>query len=112
MIWLLSTAGLYSLHALRHPHVTVARAKTPEPPPQIVQTQVVQTPVVQTPVVLSFPSLELEGLTINGARSSALINGQVLFIGDAIGMVELVSVDEDQVTVCMGGQTNVLKLHW
>src|SRR5438034_1282569 len=62
-----------------------------------------------TPAVV-FPELELQGLTLNGAKSSAIINGQVLFIGEGIGSVELIAVGSNQVTVGLGGQTKILSL--
>ncbi len=58
----------------------------------------------------SLPELELQGLTLNGVKSSAIINGQVLFIGEGIGSVQLIAVGSDQVTVGLGGQTKILSL--
>src|SRR5437660_631908 len=86
MILIVSTAGLYSLNALRQPRAVVAPAKA----------------------VAVFPPLELQGLVLNGAKSSALINGKVLFVGEGIGDVQLVAVDQEHATVALEGQTNVL----
>ena len=59
-----------------------------------------------------FPPLKLQGLAVNGARSSALINGEVLYLGEGIGNVRLVAVEPEQVKVELGGQTNVLRLRF
>jgi len=92
MILIVSTAGLYSLQMLR---------RSPSAPSVAVKTK-------KAPA--EFPPLKLEGVVCNGARSSALINGQVLFVGDGIGDVQLVSVDEGHATVALEGQTKVLTL--
>jgi hypothetical protein len=63
----------------------------------------------ETPKV-SFPPLDLQGIIVNGAKSSALINGQVLFIGEGLGKVVLVAVDPEYVTVELEGQTKSLVL--
>ena len=108
MIWILSTVGLYSFNALRHPFVIEAKAKTEVAKPK---SPVVATPpVVQTKAMVVFPHLELKALIVNGTRSSALINGQVLFIGETISNVALISVDEHVATVELDGRTNVLAL--
>jgi hypothetical protein len=88
LILMVSTTGFYCRTTLYRPHVIVVRAKPP----------------------VVFPSLELQGLVINGAKSSALINGQVLFVGDEIGQVQLVAIDSEHATVTLDGSTNILKL--
>ena|SRR2546423_230278 len=57
-----------------------------------------------------FPSLSLQGITLRGEKSSALINGQVLFIGDGIGPARLIEIEGSQVTMEMQGQTEILAL--
>ena len=57
---------------------------------------------------VTFPPLNLQGVIVHGTKSSALINGQVLFVGDYIGSVRLVAVDTGHATVELDGQTNVL----
>jgi len=90
MILIFSTGGMYIRNAFQKERPIVVQAKA------------------AAPVV--FPPLELEGLTLNGAKSSALINGQVLFIGEEIGRVQLTAVDGDHATVALDGQTKVLTL--
>jgi hypothetical protein len=60
------------------------------------------------PVV--FPSLQLQGVVLNGAKSTALINGRVLTVGDDISNVVLVAVESEHALVALGGQTNVLAM--
>ena len=60
--------------------------------------------------MVKFPALELAGVVVNGDRSSAVINGRVLRIGEMIGAVTLVSVDSTRAVVALEGETNVLVL--
>jgi len=69
-----------------------------------------QPRVVQARPAVVFPVLELQGLTLNGAKSSAIINGQVLFIGEGIANVQLLPVGSDQETLGLRGQTKILSL--
>jgi len=62
------------------------------------------------PAPVSFPPLKLQGLILQGAKSSALINGQVLRVGEGIGQVRVVAIGREQVTVGLDGQTTVLRL--
>jgi len=90
LILIVSTAGFYSRSSfgrLRFPSTSAQKRKAE-----------------------SFPKLDLQGLVVNGARSSALINGQVLFIGEGIGRVQLLAVDSEHATVGLDGQTKVLSL--
>jgi len=93
MILVVSTLPVYSFSSLRHSRATDPRASVADAKPAVV-----------------FPPLELHGLILNGAKSSAIINGEVLFIGEGIGTVQLISVDGEQVTVALEGQTKVLSM--
>jgi hypothetical protein len=64
---------------------------------------------IQKPAV-TFPPLVLSGVVVNGDRSSAVINGQVLRVGETIGNVELVGVDRRHAFVALQGETNALSL--
>jgi len=88
IILILSGGSIFSFNSFRYPQPSVVEAR---------------------PAVV-FPELELQGLTLNGAKSSAIINGQVLFIGEGIGSVQLIAVGSNQVTVGLGGQTKILSL--
>jgi hypothetical protein len=79
------------------------------PPPQgpIAAIPIARRPV-KAPVI--FPQLELQGLVFSGPRSSALINGKVLCIGEGIGPVKVVAIEYDHVEVELAGETNSLYL--
>ncbi len=59
---------------------------------------------------LSWPALAVQGVVVNGAKSSALINGRVLHLGEAISNVVLVAVTSERAAVALEGQTNWLSL--
>ena len=94
IIMIISAGMLYSLnasHIARHkPAITRAVA------------------IAKAPVV--FPALALQGLIFDGAKSSALINGHVVGIGEGIGNVKVVAINQDHVEVELEGQTKMLFL--
>jgi hypothetical protein len=69
-----------------------------------------EVPVTSEIRQVSFPPLALRGIIVNGANSAAVINGQVLKIGEYIGDVRLVAVEPSYVTVELEGRTNWLVL--
>lgn len=73
-------------------------------------TRVAQAVSAPPPEATVFPHLKLEGIVFQGAKSSALINGKVLALGDDIEQAQLVRIDPDHVAVTLQGQTNVLYL--
>jgi hypothetical protein len=93
MIVLLASAAGVFYRGLFHKRTIVAAVEEPEPQ-----------------AAVNFPSLELQGLVLNGTKSSAMINGQVLFVGEGIGKVQLLAVDSEHATVGLDGQTKVLTL--
>ena len=112
-IILVLLAGILSCLAAWHHHkpALLARAR-PLPVTTITQTDVVIHVVTITNVAprLVFPSLKLRGVVVNGVKSSAVINGRVLCLGEAISNAVLVAVDSDHTLIAMEGQTNVLAL--
>jgi hypothetical protein len=60
------------------------------------------------PPVVVFPKLTLQGITFYGEKSTALINGQVLRIGEGIGKARVVEIEAAAVTMELDGQTKVL----
>jgi hypothetical protein len=60
--------------------------------------------------VVTFPPMQLAGVVLNGAQSSAVINGQVLRVGEMLGSVQLVAVDSGHAMMALEGETNVLAL--
>jgi hypothetical protein len=66
------------------------------------------TAIAKAPVV--FPALDLQGVILHGDRSSALINGHVVYVGEGIGNVKVVAIGQDQVEVELEGETNTIFL--
>jgi hypothetical protein len=105
-ILILSAAILSCLAASRRTPVLSVQAR---PQPRLIGITNVATITSETPKV-SFPPLVLQGIVVNGAKSSAVINGQVLCIGEGLGNVVLVAVHPEYVTVELQGQTKWLAL--
>src|SRR5260221_7748134 len=57
--------------------------------------------VAQAVQAVEFPALRLQGIVFQGARSSALINGRVLYVGDEISLVQVGAIAPDQVMLAM-----------
>ena len=116
LILVLSASVLSCLAVWRqHKPALVVHARTL--PAKIITVTNVVTSVVTNFVTITnvaprpvFPSLKLQGVVVNGVRSSAVINGRVLCLGEAISNAVLVAVDSQHALVAMGGETNVLAL--
>lgn len=88
---------------------------TPSPQVEVVRkvvtvmvTNVVTITNQTLPVV--FPALELQGVVVNGAKSSAVLNGHVVCLGEALSNAVLVSVNSDYAVLEMRGKTKTLTL--
>jgi len=82
-------------------------AKTPPPPKHAVQAS--PKPVAPTPEV-RFPDLTLQGVTLRGSNSSAVINGRVVQLGGRVEGVQVTEIDGESVSVVLDGQTNQIHL--
>jgi len=93
--------------------VAVAKPPAPEPvkAPEVTPAPV-QAPAVAvaTPSVEPAPTFKLQSIIFDPRRPSAMVNGKLLFIGDRINGLHVVSIRKDSVTLVGGGQTNVLEL--
>jgi hypothetical protein len=105
-ILFLSAATLSGVAAARRAPALSVQARAQ---PEVVGKTDVAT-VTNGASEVAFPALKLEGIICNGAKSSALINGQVLFIGEGLGSVVLVAVHPEYVTAGLQGQTKRLVL--
>lgn len=75
-----------------------------EPAPEPVVVAIVQpAPVIPEPPI-EFPSLQVSAVVVNGAQSSATVNGRVVWLGEDIQGVRLVDVTEERVVVELKGQ--------
>ena len=84
--------------------------------PSVAEVKVHARPKVEAPMVSNvveaaesapeFPALEVTGLVVNGARSSAMINGRVVMLGESIDGVELAKVAENGIVGKKSGFTH------
>jgi hypothetical protein len=119
MILVLSAAILSVVAATRRAPVMTVRARV-QPTVFVTITNVVtvtnEAPKASFNVVAheapkaTFPPMELQGIVLNGTKSSAVINGRVLCIGEGLSNVVLVAVDAEHATVELQGQTKTLAL--
>jgi hypothetical protein len=99
----------------RHQPTRVVRARA-LPITTITVTNVVTNVVIKVITITNvaprvvFPSLKLQGVVVNGAKSSAVVNGRVLRLGEAVSNAVLVAVDAEHASLAMGGETNVISL--
>jgi hypothetical protein len=108
LILMLSAATLSCLVTWRrHKPALVARARLLEVVTVTVTNVVTITNEAPRPV---WPSLELQGVVVNGQKSSAVINGHVLCLGETISNVVLTAVCAESAMVALGGETTVLPL--
>jgi hypothetical protein len=82
------------VHARETPAPTPAPAVVPAP-----------EPVPAIPIAREFPELELSGVILNGARSSAIINQKYVEVGETIEGVRLVEIGENGIVVELDGRT-------
>ncbi len=91
---------------LVYAHCTYRRIQANRPaaaPPQVQKAPAAPPPV-------KFPPLHLQSIVFQGARSSALINGKVVCLGEDVELVQVVEIRPDRVFVAFQGQTNMLAL--
>lgn len=77
---------------------SILSTNVPEPAPKVVFTE------PERPMVLRLQSI------IYGSRSSAMIGGKFLVVGDTIQGHKVIAIDRDTVTLMGEGKTNVLSL--
>ncbi|MDD4870552.1 MAG: hypothetical protein PHR77_08325 [Kiritimatiellae bacterium] len=81
-------------------------AKMPEPP---TEPPVVTAPPAEEPPV-SWPSLVLTGVVGKGANGSAIINKQIVAVGETIDGVKIVAIKDKSVELEFKGKTQILKV--
>jgi Type II secretion system protein B len=106
-ILLLSAGPIYLFTRIVNPREPAAPAVVVAPtPPPPAETNKPPPP----PPPPEFPSLNLEGFVYNGARSTAVINGKTVQLGESVSGVTVVAIEPDGVTVEFQGERRVLKL--
>lgn len=53
---------------------------------------------------------QIQGIVLRESQSSVMIDSKIYFIGDEIGGARVVAIDQENVTLELAGQTNVLTL--
>ncbi len=98
--------------------VVRARNATPAPPEASAIPQepasaggLFELPAVVEPPPVQIPPMELrlQGITFNGRKSSAIINGQTINLGEVMGKLRLLEIDTDKVTVDNDGVITELR---
>lgn len=87
------------------PPVAAIPAQEPARPESVVTD--LAAPVVAAPQPAP---LRLQSVILGGQRSSAMISGKVLFLGDRIQGWQVAAIAGEEVTLVRDGQTNVLAL--
>jgi len=62
------------------------------------------------PIVTEAAPLKLQGIVFNPKRPSALINGKVMFVGDKIRDLRIITIRPAEVVLSGSGRTNLLSL--
>jgi cytoskeletal protein RodZ len=69
--------------------------------------------VPRAPAVETTPPpgpLKLQGILFHPTRPSAVVNGKLLFVGDRLGELRVMAIEQESVTLVGGGRTNLLLL--
>ncbi|MFN3409737.1 MAG: hypothetical protein ACK45B_12125 [Limisphaerales bacterium] len=91
------------------------------PAPALAEAEIPAVPAVPSEPVIAEPAppavaatppapLRLQSVILAGQRSSAMISGKVLFLGDRIQGWQVTRIDGETVTLVRNGETNVLAL--
>lgn len=81
----------------------LAQPVVPQPPP--VAQPVYQPPPPPRPVM---PSLKVTGLVWNTDQPRAIINGQIVGIGDTVQDVKILNISKDSIEILFDGETTVI----
>ncbi|MGD0260181.1 MAG: hypothetical protein ABSD29_10200 [Verrucomicrobiota bacterium] len=85
-------------------------AATNAPAADAQQSEVTNTAAMTPPPPPKPAPLRLQGIVFNPRRPSAMISGRTLFVGDKLGDLRVVAIDQQSATLAGAGQTNVLSL--
>jgi len=103
-IFLLSTVPLLIFLQVFCKPLPVAARPSPKSPEPVV----VATPTPPEPA--KWPGLELKGFICNGSRSTVVLNGRTLFIGERVDGVKVVAIEKWGVTVAFANEKRILKM--
>jgi hypothetical protein len=88
----------------------VAAVVAPAPPPANPPVSPVANVAPPPPKKVEFPPLQVQGIFYRAKSPSALINGRTVFVGDNIGDVKVLAIDQKSVKVELEGATKTLWL--
>jgi len=74
------------------------------------ESEAANAPALTPPAPPKPAPLRLQAIVFNPRRPSAMISGKTLFVGDKLGALRVVAIDQDSATLVGAGQTNVLSL--
>ena len=89
---------------------TTASPPTPQSVPQAEEKPADRASSLTGPDT-PLPELKLQGIFFRAVKSSALINGQTVFLGDDVEGAKVVAIERQVVRVLWANKTNVLRLH-
>ncbi len=92
------------------PSSPVAGTVSNAPAADVANREVTNAPAVTPPPPPKPAPLRLQAIFFNPTRPSAIISGKTLFMGDKLGELRVVAIDEETATLVGAGHTNVLSL--
>jgi hypothetical protein len=74
------------------------------------ESEATNVPAMTPPPPPKPAPLRLQAIIFSPKRPSAMISGKTLFVGDKLGDLRVVAIDQESATLAGAGQTNVLSL--
>ena len=88
--------------------LTFVSVRLTDPRPDVVNARTVEQPIQPA---IEFPSLNITGVTLSGARSTAVIGNQIVSVGDSLDGLEVVKIFEDGVVMEQAGERRIYYLN-
>jgi hypothetical protein len=90
----------------------VTSSTTPASPPLVQEQESNDTrsAAIAPPPAPKPPPLRLQAIVFNPKRPSVLISGRTLFVGEKLGDLRVVAIDQESATLVGAGKTNILTM--
>lgn len=88
----------------------VAGTVSNAPAAGVQRSEVTNAPALAPPPPPKPAPLRLQAIIFDPKRPSAIISGKTLFMGDKLGDLRVVAIDQETATLVGAGQTNILSL--
>jgi hypothetical protein len=85
-------------------------APADDPLASVGESDTTNVPAMTPPPPPKPAPLRLQAIIFSPKRPSAMISGKTLFVGDKLGDLRVVAIDQESATLAGAGQTNVLSL--